>query len=468
MSRSRSCRMRRCATTLTEHKQLMRAALNRETDKTIELNRLHISRTLDKVAASLAAGKGTGARRKSFQMNVAVQDGPVIGPGRQARRVRRATLCRRGRAGRPLPPTSPMGWSRPISRGLSSHGVMLIDMYIERLRKGLGLARHTSRRRFGTARRGRSRRRQCARPVDRRCRRWSIAIDKARQFAAGIVTVRHGFHFGTAGRYAQHAAKAGCVGIAMCNTRPLMPAPGGAERVVGNNPLAIAVPVDDEIPIVLDMATSEAAMGKIRMAEKAKEAIPPTWAVTAQGLPTTNAAEAIAGMLLPSGGPKGFGLSFLIDLLCGLLSQGAIGAQVRPLYGDFAVPYDCSHLFIAIDVAHFCDLDWFRRQAAQAAARIRGGARTPGVAELFTPGEPEWRRRQRSGGDVRLEPPVVAMLTRYAGELGVATTLFEYRAQDEAPCLKFRFRVRNCGSPTACSRTPPPSRRPAALSSSPG
>ena len=193
----------------------------------------------------------------------------------------------------------------------------------------------------------------------------SLAIEKAGQFAAGIVAVRHGFHFGAAGRYARQAASAGCVGIAMCNTRPLMPAPGGAERCVGNNPLAIAVPADGEIPIVLDMATSEAAMGKIRMAEKAKQPIPPTWAVTGEGLPTTDPTEAIAGMLLPSGGPKGFGLSFLIDLLCGLLSQGASGAQVRPLYGDFSVPYDCSHLFIAIDVAHFCDLDWFRRAGGE-------------------------------------------------------------------------------------------------------
>jgi LDH2 family malate/lactate/ureidoglycolate dehydrogenase len=136
-------------------------------------------------------------------------------------------------------------------------------------------------------------------------------------------------------------------------------------------------------------------------------------------------------MLLPSGGAKGFGLSFLIDLLCGLLSQGAFGAQVRPLYGDFSVPYDCSHLFIAIDVGHFCDLAGFKRQAAEAAARIRNGARAPGVAELFTPGELEWRRRQRSGGEVRLDPSIVAMLTRYARELSVATTLFENRVKDE-------------------------------------
>ena len=258
----------------------------------------------------------------------------------------------------------------------------------------------------------------------------TIAVDKARRFAAGVVSVRHGFHFGTAGRYARQAAEAGCIGIAMCNTRPLMPAPGGAERVVGNNPIAIAVPTDGAIPIVLDMATSEAAMGKIRMAEKAKEAIPPTWAVTAQGAPTTNPSEAIEGMLLPSGGAKGFGLSFLIDLMCGLLSQGATGSQVHPLYGDFNVPYDCSHLFIAIDVAHFCDTDWFRQQTAAAAERIRSGRRAPGVEQLFTPGEPEWRRRQGAGGKIHMQPSVVAMLTRLASDLGLTSTPFQTTAKE--------------------------------------
>jgi LDH2 family malate/lactate/ureidoglycolate dehydrogenase len=363
-------------------------------------------------------------------MNVAVQDRPISVPAtRLAEFVAHLFVA----AGVPETAAAAVadGLVEADLEGLSSHGVMLIDMYIERLRQG-SVSRETKAAIVSE--------RQGAVVLDAghalgqltAVQAMNMAIDKARQFAAGIIAVRHGFHFGTAGRYALHAAKAGCIGIAMCNTRPLMPAPGGAERVVGNNPLAVALPVEGDIPIVLDMATSEAAMGKIRMAEKAKEAIPPTWAVTAQGLPTTNASEAIAGMLLPSGGPKGFGLSFLIDLLCGLLSQGAFGAHVRPLYGDFSVPYDCSHLFIAIDVAHFCDLDWFRRQAALAAARIRDGARAPGVAELFTPGEPEWRRRQQSGGEVRLEPSIVAMLTRYARELGVAPTLFENQDEHHA------------------------------------
>src|SRR5262249_57603081 len=97
--------------------------------------------------------------------------------------------------------------------------------------------------------------------------------------------------------------------------------------------------------------------------------------VAARGAPPTRTAEAISGMLLPTGGAKGFGLSFIIDLMCGLLAQGATGAQVRPLYGDFAVPYDCSHLFIAIDVAHFGDPAAFRAAATAAPARIRAGPR---------------------------------------------------------------------------------------------
>ncbi|HEY2137751.1 MAG TPA: Ldh family oxidoreductase [Xanthobacteraceae bacterium] len=313
--------------------------------------------------------------------------------------------------------------------GLHSHGVMLVDMYIERIRHGSVSATRTA---------SVVSERQGAVVLDAGhalghltgAQAMAIAIDKARAFAAGIVSVRHGFHFGTAGKFALQAAHAGCIGIAMCNTRPLMPAPGGAERAVGNNPIAIALPTDGAIPLVLDMATSEAAMGKIRMADKAKSSIPATWAVTADGAPTTDPAEAIAGMLLPTGGAKGFGLSFMIDLMCGLLSQGASGPQVQPLYGNYGVPYDCSHLFVAIDVAHFCDPAVFSAQAQAAAARIRAGRRAPGVERLFAPGEPEWDRRQRAAGRVSVDAPVADMLMKYARDLNVPSTLFGNQNRD--------------------------------------
>ncbi len=303
--------------------------------------------------------------------------------------------------------------------GVASHGVMLVDMYLDRIRKGSVSAEQAG---VIVSDQG------AAVVLDARNalgqltgdQAIGIAVDRARRFGVGIVAVRHGFHFGTARRYAVKAAASDCIGIVMCNTRPLMPPPGGAERLVGNNPIAIAVPADGPIPIVLDMATSEAAMGKIRMAEKAGQAIPESWAVKADGSPTTSASEAIAGMLLPSGGPKGFGLAFVIDLLCGLLSGGASGGAVQPLYGDAGVPYNSSHLFIAIDVGHFGDPAIVRAAAAAAADRIRSGKRAPGVERLFAPGEPEWRRRDGAGGTVQLAPAVADMLRRMARELGVS------------------------------------------------
>lgn len=303
--------------------------------------------------------------------------------------------------------------------GVSSHGVMLVDMYLDRIRGGSVSTEETA---AVVSDRGAAVVLDARHALGQLTSRHAvmIAVDRARRYGVGIVGVRHGFHFGTARRYAVQAAKADCVGIVMCNTRPLMPAPGGAERVVGNNPIAIAVPSDGPIPIVLDMATSEAAMGKIRMAEKDGQAISPSWAVKADGSPTTNPAEAIAGMLLPVGGPKGFGLAFLIDLLCGLLSGGASGAAVQPLYGDAGIPYDSSHLFIAIDVAHFGDAATIKSAAAAAADRIRAGKRAPGVAQLFAPGEPEWRRQASAAGQVTLTPAVVEMLTRMAHELRVS------------------------------------------------
>ena len=307
--------------------------------------------------------------------------------------------------------------------GLPSHGVMLADMYLDRLRHGSVSARESAD--VISDRDG-------AVVLDAGHafghlvgdQAMAIAIERAHEFSAGIVAVRHAFHFGAARRYASQAADRGCIGIVMCNTRPLMPPPGGAERVVGNNPIAIAVPAGSGGPIVLDMATSEAAMGKIRLADKAGQSIPPNWAARADGSGTTDPKEAIKGMLLPAAGPKGFGLAVMIDLMCGLLSGGASGANVKPLYGDATVPYDCSQLFMAIDIGRFCEVSVFRSRSEAAADRIRESKRAPGVARLFAPGDPEWVTRQNARDQVKLEPTVIAKLIEMAGALRVSAEPF--------------------------------------------
>ena len=240
------------------------------------------------------------------------------------------------------------------------------------------------------------------------------AIARSKEFGIGIVAVRNSFHFGAAGRYAQQANDHGCIGLAMCNTKPMMPAPDGLTKLVGNNPLAIGVPAQAP-DFVLDMALSEAALGKIRTYEKAGRSLPPGWAVDRDGESTTDPAAAIEGMLLPTGGAKGFGLALGIDLMCSLLAQGPGGDTVPPLYGDLSKPFVCSLLFIAIDIGHFRDESEFRSDAAAALGRIRSSPSRAGA--LRTPGERNWTARQ--GADViRIPGALAAALNNIAGELG--------------------------------------------------
>lgn len=246
-----------------------------------------------------------------------------------------------------------------------------------------------------------------------------IAIDRSKEFGIGIAAVRDSFHFGAAGRYTQQASNHGCIGLAMCNTKPMMPAPDGLTKLVGNNPLSIGLPVG-EPDFVLDMALSEAALGKIRTYERAGRSLPPGWAVDKEGQPTTDPTVAIEGMLLPSGGAKGFGLALGIDLMCSLLAQGPGGDSVPPLYGDLSKPFICSLLFIAIDIGHFRNVDDFRSAAATELNRIRTSKSK--AVPLRTPGERNWAARS-SADSIQIPGTLAAALNKLADELGSTARL---------------------------------------------
>jgi LDH2 family malate/lactate/ureidoglycolate dehydrogenase len=302
--------------------------------------------------------------------------------------------------------------------GVASHGVMLVPMYLDRMIAGsvskLDRGEIVSDRggaividagnAFGQL--------TAHQAVD-------LVVERARQFGLAAVTVRNAFHFGMAGRYARRIAEAGAVGLVMSNTRPLMPAPGGAEALVGNNPIAIAVPSAGDYAVEVDMALSASAMGKIRLAEAAGQPIPEGWAVDREGRPTTDAAAAIAGMLLPAAGPKGFGLAFVIDLLCGGLSSGGVGSAIRPLYGNVADPYNCSHAFVAIDVAHFRDPEAFSQVAQDAAAQVSRSRKAPGAERVYAPGELAYANRMAADGMCRVSPSTVSGLIGAGHKVGV-------------------------------------------------
>lgn len=245
-----------------------------------------------------------------------------------------------------------------------------------------------------------------------------LAAERAKSHGVAIVAMRNGFHFGVAGRYARMATEKGCVGIVMCNTRPTIPAPGGAEKLVGTNPIAIALPTAEPPAIVFDIASSAGSVGKIRQALAAGKPIPEGWATDAEGVPTTDAAEAMKGFLLPSGGPKGFGLAFVIDLLAGALAGGGWGPTLGEMRGDLTKPYNGSSIFIAIDVEHFRPLAEFAAETQAGADRVRNSRRAPGVDRIYTPGERSWESQQ-SMSEIKLASSVVDSLNGMASKLGV-------------------------------------------------
>lgn len=241
-----------------------------------------------------------------------------------------------------------------------------------------------------------------------------IAVERAREHGISAVAARGATHFGVAGRYARMIAEAGMAGIVMCNTRPMMPFPGGRQRAVGNNPLAIAVPCAGHPPIVFDMAMSAAAMGRIRQAGQKGDPIPSGWAVDADGRDTTDANAAIAGMLLPAGGAKGFGLALMVDLLCAM-SGGAAGLEIGSMYDDPQTGWESSWLFLAIDTERFGLPMLYAARVAELAAEVRKAAPDPSMA---MPGDRKRAARARAGEFITLAAGTAASLDALSSELG--------------------------------------------------
>ncbi|MEO6986394.1 MAG: Ldh family oxidoreductase [Paralcaligenes sp.] len=306
-------------------------------------------------------------------------------------------------------------------QGKASHGVMLVPMYLERLRAG---SISTRSRADIVSDTGSTIILDAHNALGQISANQAVRLlaDRARAHGLASVAVRNAFHFGAAGHWACLLADLGLIGIVMSNTRPLMPAPGGAERVVGNNPLSIAMPSATDIPIVLDMAASAGAMGKIRLADTAGRPIPADWATDSLGMATTDPARAIKGMLLPAAGPKGFGLAFMIDLFCGGLSSGAIGDDVQALYGNASTPYGCAHFFMAIDVARFLPLAEFSGRASDFAERVRSSAKAAGTERLYSPGEMAWSTAERHRGTCPLDPGTTHRLQALAAQWQVDAT----------------------------------------------
>src|SRR5262245_54832895 len=280
------------------------------------------------------------------------------------------------------------------AEGMSSSGVTLVPLYVERILAG---SVSTATEPMVVHDAGSAIVLDAGHGLGQLSSDWALPMvsERAREHGLACIAVRNGSHFGAAAFWARQIAESGLVGIVMCNSRPLKPAPGGAERLTGANSLAIALPSRDPHPFVAELESGASA---------------------------ADPASAVAALLLANSGARGFGLAAAIDLLCGGLSGGAIGPDVGAFNGDAAMPYRASHLFLAIDPARFgiADLD---ERVAQFAERIRSSRRASGVERIYAPGEPERARRAEGGDECLLPPELLAKLRECGAKVGVESRL---------------------------------------------
>lgn len=306
-------------------------------------------------------------------------------------------------------------------RGVSSHGVLHLPNWVKRIRLGLvnpcaelRVIREGPATLLADADHG---------PGHVMARRgMDIAIAKAAAAGVGAAGITNSTHFGMGCLYAERAAAAGMIGIAVSNSTPLLAAPGGAQRLVGTNPIAAAVPGADGTPALsLDIGLAQIPFGRVRDFLNRGLPLPEGVAVDSNGLPTREPEAVLSGgFLLPSGDHKGFGLALIVEVLAGVLTGAGIGPEVGSLFTDYDRPQHTGHFLIALNIRSFKSHGDFGARMSTLADWVHHSAKAPGAAALRMPGEGAAARAaaaRRSGLD--LSATTRQELVKLGREVGV-------------------------------------------------
>ncbi|MFG1424560.1 Ldh family oxidoreductase [Roseixanthobacter glucoisosaccharinicivorans] len=246
------------------------------------------------------------------------------------------------------------------------------------------------------------------------------AVNLAKTQGIGAASVLHGNHFGVGAFFAAEAMAQDCIAMIMCNAAPAVAPWGSRVATLGTNPLTLGVPGGTFAPLLLDMATSVVAKGRIRLAAARGEAIPADWALTAQGEATTDAAAAMDGVLLPLGGPKGSGLALFIDLLSGVLSGAAFGLQTRNMYQEGDGMPNVGYFFVAIHIPAFMPMEMFRARYDMLMRDVKAGPPAAGFSEILLPGERASAAAERGRREgVAIADTTLAALAKAAQDFGI-------------------------------------------------
>lgn len=303
------------------------------------------------------------------------------------------------------------------ARGVDSHGMQLIPFYVAQIEEGRVDPKATGR---VVSENGAilvyDGQNGLGQVVAHTCTQHAARL--ASRFGLGLAVARESNHFGAAAWWAQEVARCGLIGVVMCNASPAVAPWQGREPRWGTNPICVALPGGRWL---LDMATTTVAMGKIYKAHLAgQDDIPAGWAMDASGAPTTSTAAALAGLLAPLGGYKGSGLAMMVEILCGVLSGGAMSTELGGLRIQ-GRPFRVSQFYLAIDPGRAIGRDAFEQRVERLVEHVKSAAAAAGYDEVLVAGDPEWRAEKER---LRMGVPVAAglwkTLEETARRLGVS------------------------------------------------
>src|SRR4051794_38053870 len=248
------------------------------------------------------------------------------------------------------------------------------------------------------------------------------AIEKAKQSGVAWVGARMSNHAGPAALYATMPLAHDMIGLYLAvGSNNHLPPWGSTENLLGTNPLAVAIPAGEEPPIVLDMAPTVAAFGKVRLKMQRNEELPVGWMIGRDGKPLTDPKRAEDGLLLPIGDYKGYGLSLIIGLLAGSLNGAAFGREVIDFVKEPGKATNTGHAIVAVSVESFMRAADFKRHVDVAVRTMRGAERLPGVERIWLPGEQSHLKRlDRLQHGIPMPKPLRDSLDAAARDLGVA------------------------------------------------
>ena len=259
------------------------------------------------------------------------------------------------------------------------------------------------------------------------CKAMNLAIEKAKEVGIAYVGVRNSCHFGAAGYYANLAAKEGLIGLSMSNADPVIAVPNGSKKAIGTNPFSFAAPTGNGKSVFLDIALSNVAALKVIMAQEKNQAIPDTWLVDDEGVPTTDAYKFPKNASLqPMAAHKGYGLAVLVELLASVMTGAGILSEVASWNLDMSSTNNAGHAFIAIDISKMMSMDMFNSRMSQMMDELKNSPKAKGAEEIFLPGEMEWKKREKAleSGELELTEAMVQSLQQLAELKGLTLNLY--------------------------------------------